>query len=261
VNEFNGPEPDPMIVDAIVAYMLEFEFLPNPKLNRDGTLNRKATTASELRGEKIFNKKFPQMMGGKSCASCHIPSSHFLDHKNHDLGTSKGFDAYSHDGAFDTPTLLSAKFTAPYFHDGSQPTLRAVNQWFNKRFKLGLTKQEIGDLTAFVEAVGDGVEAYEDSIYTLEPEMEEFSFFLSTYDFLKEKKKPELITVLLKTVADEIQAHKWDVQDRQHLPILNRMESLIREAHASHLAGKTNEVDIKIETYRKLYKENADKLI
>ena len=261
VNEFNGPEPDPMIVDAIVAYMNEFEFLPNPKLNKDGTLNRERASAAALRGEKTFRREFPQMMGGKSCASCHIPSALFLDHKQHNIGSAKGgFDRYSHDGAFDTPTLLSAKSTAPYFHEGSLPTLRAVNVWFNKQFNLGLTKQDIDDLTAYVEAVSEGIEPYEDSIYTLEPELEEFKFFLSTYEFLKERKKKDLITVLLRTVSDEIQAHKWQVQDRAHLPTLNKMESLLRGALAAHLEGKSKETDTKIAAYRALYEESAEKL-
>ena len=187
VNEFNGPEPDPMLLDGMIAYMIEFEFLPNPKLNRDGTLNPKKASTSVLRGEKIFKREFPQMMGGMNCASCHIPSDHFVDHKRHNIGTIKGFDAHSFDGALDTPTLLSTKFTGPYFHDGSQPTLRAVNEWFNRQFKLGLSKKEIDDLTAYVEAVGDGVDAYEDTVYTLDAELEEFKFFLSTYGRLKEK--------------------------------------------------------------------------
>ncbi|MDA0999097.1 MAG: cytochrome C [bacterium] len=260
VNEFNGPEPDAMLLDGMIAYMNEFEFLPNPKLNRDGTLSPRKASASALRGEKIFKRRFPQMMGGKSCASCHVPSAHFLDHRRHNIGTTEGFDAHSFDGAFDTPTLLSAKYSAPYFHDGSQPTLRAVSEWFNKRFKLGLSKKEIGDLTAYVETVGDGVDAYEDTIYTLDAELEEFSFFLSTYERLKRQGKKDLITTLLKTVAFELRGHKWDVQDKGHLPILNQLETLLREALDLHLQGKSKEVDAKIAAYRTLYEKNVDKL-
>ncbi len=260
VNEFDGPEPDPMLLDGMIAYMNEFEFLPNPKLNRDGSLNSKKASASALRGEKIFKRKFPQMMGGMNCASCHIPSDHFVDHKRHNIGTVKGFDAHSFDGALDTSTLLSTKFTGPYFHDGSQPTLRAVNEWFNRQFKLGLSKKEIDDLTAYVEAVGDGVDAYEDTVYTLDAELEEFKFFLSTYGRLKEKGESELVTTLLKTVAFELRAHKWDVQDKGHLPILNKMESLLREALDLHLKGKGEEADAKVAAYLALYEKNVEKL-
>ncbi len=257
VLEFNGSEPDPMMLDGMAAYINEFEFLPNPKIKRDGTLNRKKNDAGALRGEKIFNRKFPQMMGGMSCAGCHIPSNHFIDRKNHNIGTTKGFAPYSLDGAFDTPTLLSAKFSAPYFNDGSQPTLRAVNEWFNKRFALGLSKKELNDLTDYVEAVADGTEAYEDTVYTLDSELEEFSFFLSTYEFLKRKKKKGLIIITLKTVATELEAHKWDVQDSRQMPVLDKLESLIREATKLFEMGNESAAEGKITAYKKLYEKNA----
>ncbi|HEY2952116.1 MAG TPA: hypothetical protein VGK40_06015, partial [Verrucomicrobiae bacterium] len=55
VNEFNGPEPDPIVVDAMLAYMMEFDFLPNPALNKDGTLSEKAPPPAR-RGEKLFHR-------------------------------------------------------------------------------------------------------------------------------------------------------------------------------------------------------------
>ena len=163
-------------------------------------------------------------------------------------------------GGLDTPTLLSSKFTAPYFHDGSLPTLRAVNEWFNTQFKLGLGAKDIDDLTAYVEAVGDGVQGIEDTVYTLESELEEFKFFLSTYEHLKQRKKRELITVLLKTVVREVQAHKWDVQDKENLPILNEMEKKLNEALRAHLDGDVKMTDGKIAAYHALYQKNQDKL-
>ena len=38
VNEFNGAEPEPEMLDGLIAYMLQFDFLPNPLLNDNGTL-------------------------------------------------------------------------------------------------------------------------------------------------------------------------------------------------------------------------------
>ena len=55
VGEFAGPEPSPFMLDALVAYMNEFDFLPAPLLYRDGRLNAKASVAA-LRGEAIFNR-------------------------------------------------------------------------------------------------------------------------------------------------------------------------------------------------------------
>src|SRR6202795_4847457 len=38
VNEFAGPEPAPVIVDALVAYIHDIDFLPNPSLGPGGRL-------------------------------------------------------------------------------------------------------------------------------------------------------------------------------------------------------------------------------
>jgi cytochrome c peroxidase len=258
VLEFNGDEPDPLLVDAMVAYMNEFEFLPNPALKRDGTLNGTASESAR-RGEKIFNRPFAGM-NGKSCASCHIPSSHFVDHQRHDIGSVEGFAAHSIDGALDTPTLLSAKYTQPYFHDGSLPTLRAVNEWFNDRFKLGLSKAEIDDLTAYVETVGDGVDAYENTPYYLDAEMEEFSFFLSTFEFLDQRNKTELMNTTFQTIASEIRNHKWELRDQSAQPVMNRLAEIMDEATAAILAGDRAAVRDKVAEYRKLYAEHVDVL-
>lgn len=258
VNEFNGPEPEPIILDGMIAYMLEFDFLPNPDLNPDGTLSDTATEAAR-RGEQLFNKPFAQM-NGRSCATCHVPSNHFIDGMKHDIGSVRRSEEYARDGALDTPTLLSAKFTAPYFHDGSLPTLRAVVEWFNDNFKLDLTKQELADLTAYVETVADGIDGMEDTIHTLEAELEEFSFFLSSYEFLKQANKSEVINALFRTVEQEIHAHKWDVQDPARLPVLNRLASLMGEAYEANAAGDRERVDRLVAEYRSLYEENTDNL-
>ena len=86
VNEFGGPEPTPFMLDALVAYMQEFDFLPNSMLTAQGELTDLAPEAA-FRGEEIFNRPFAQM-DGNSCASCHIPSANFLDRKAHDIGSA-----------------------------------------------------------------------------------------------------------------------------------------------------------------------------
>lgn len=259
VNEFNGPEPDPTTLDAMIAYMNEFDFLPNPALQPDGTLNRTASDAAR-RGEKIFNRPFEEM-GNRSCATCHIPSSNFVDHLQHDIGSVQGAESDSRDRNLDTPTLLSAKYTAPYFHDGRFETLREVNEWFNDEFELGLSDAELADLTAYVETVGDGVDAYEDTLYTLEAEMEEFSFFLSGYDFLKARDKRDLIDATFQTVAGEIRAHKWDAQDPEMYPVLDRLAELMDEAYTASLTGDLVTADAKVAEYMDLYEKHREDLI
>ena len=258
VNEFNGPEPDPILLDGIIAYMNEFDFLPNPHLNADGTLGASASDAAR-RGEAIFRRPFPQM-ADRSCATCHVPSANFVDHQRHDLGTVTGHEPYSLDRAMDTPTLLSSTYTAPYFHDGSQPTLRSVNEWFNTTFGLGLTEHDLRDLTAYVRTVGDGIDAYEDSVYYLDAEMEEFSFFLSAFEFLAEKNKPELMNATFQTIALEIRNHKWELQDYAHLPTMDALAELMDEAYEANRVEDWNRVVASVAAYRRLYAANMEDL-
>jgi hypothetical protein len=258
VNEFNGPEPDPVLLDGIIAYMFEFDFLSNALLNEDGTLDGNAPEAAQ-RGEKIFNRPF-ERMGGMSCATCHIPSANFIDHKRHDIGTANGYEDLSRDRAMETPTLLGIKYTPPYFHDGSQPTLRGVVDWFNEHNGLGLSERELSDLTAYVETVGDGVEAYEDTTHTLDAEMEEFSFFLSAYEFLEQRRKYDLASTTFQTIAFEIRAHKWDLQDYSFLPVLEEMASLMDKAYEANEAGDRRTVRRLIAEYRQVYEANVDGL-
>ena len=236
----------------------EFDFLPNPYLGPDGQLNDKATVAAR-RGEKIFGTPF-ETMGNRSCASCHIPSDNFVDRKRHDVGTVRGAEEHSRDGSLDTPTLLSIAYTAPYFHDGSAPTLRAVNEWFNRTYRLGLDEQALSDLTAYVETVGYGSEAYEDTLYTLEAELEEFSFFLSTHEFLDSRGQRGLMDLNFLTIAYEVRAHKWDVQDPSFLPVLDQLARLMDEAHEANQRGDRIAVNSKISEYRALYETNKEHL-
>ena len=258
INEFNGPEPDPMLLDGLIAYMNEFDFLSNPYLNKDGSLNEQASAAAQ-RGEKIFNRPFAQM-NARSCASCHLPSAHFLDRQRHDIGTFSGYEPFSGDRALDTPTLLGIKYTAPYFHDGGQPTLRAVVEWFNKTYELSLSQDELVDLTAYVETVGDGIDAYEDTVYYLDAEMEEFSFFLSAFEFLVEKSKPELLNATFQTIALEIRNHKWELQDPSVMPVMERLAEIMDEAYGANQAGDKETVKRKVKEYRRMYQENVEVL-
>jgi hypothetical protein len=87
-----------------------------------------------------------------SCATCHVPSSAFVDHRQHDVGSG---------GSFKTPTLLNADFNAPYFHDGRFDSYDQVVAHFDRVFDLGLLPEERRDLVAYLTAVGDGERPYE----------------------------------------------------------------------------------------------------
>jgi cytochrome c peroxidase len=146
VNEFSGPEPSPEILDALVAYIEDIDFLQNPSLDSSGRLTAQ-TNAAERRGEAIFVRPFPHD-ATMSCAICHILSGGFVDHKQHNVGSG---------GLFKTPTLLNADFNAPYFHDGRYDRLDQVVAHFDRVFELGLTPQDGSDLIAYLTAVGDGL--------------------------------------------------------------------------------------------------------
>jgi mono/diheme cytochrome c family protein len=205
VNEFAGAEPTPFMLDALVGYMLEFDFLPNAKITGDGRLTAEAPDAAR-RGEALFRKPFAEMQG-KSCATCHVPSANFLDRLAHDIGSQTGSYANSQTAAFDTPTLLSSRFTAPYFHDGSLPTLASVVDWFNLRYGLALDDAERADLTAYLETIGDADEPYE--IYQgrhtpFRLAFEELTTFASTLDMLIPDRDAFHAKLMIDTVASDL---------------------------------------------------------
>jgi len=88
--------------------------------------------ATERRGEALFFRPLahdPSL----SCAGCHVPSSAFVDHRQHDVGSG---------GLFKTPTLRNADVNAPYFHDGRFDDYRQVVAHFDRVFELGLSPEE-----------------------------------------------------------------------------------------------------------------------
>lgn len=205
VNEFAGDEPTPFMLDAIVAYMTEFDFLPNAMLTGDGKLTAAAPDAAR-RGEAIFNRPFAGM-GGASCASCHEPGANFLDRKAHDIGSVQPAYDGARAGALDTPTLLGTAYTAPYFHDGSLPTLAAVVAWFDDTKALGLTAADRADLTAYLETVGAADEPYElfdDENTPFRLAFSELTTFATTLDTLLPRKDTRHILLLTDTVASDL---------------------------------------------------------
>jgi cytochrome c peroxidase len=166
VNEFAGPEPSPTVLDAVVAYIQDINFLPNPNLGLTGR-----ASDAERRGETLFARPFPHDPG-LSCAGCHNPSSGFLDHQVHDVGSG---------GLFRTPTLINADFNAPYFHDGRFDSYAQVVAHFDHAFALELTNDEQRDLVAYLTVIGDGMHPYEhDGVVARTREITDFASVLET---------------------------------------------------------------------------------
>ncbi|MHC2435187.1 cytochrome c peroxidase [Bradyrhizobium sp. USDA 4451] len=133
------------MLDGLVAYINDIDFLPNPRLAPGGRLGTQASV-EERRGEQLFFKPFPKQ-AELSCAGCHMPASTFSDQLRHDIGSG---------GLVKTPTLLNANFNAPYFHDGRYDTYEQVVEHFDRIFDLELSAQDTQDLVAYLNAVGDG---------------------------------------------------------------------------------------------------------
>src|SRR5882757_8056278 len=191
VNEFAGHEPSPQILDAIVAYINDIDFLPNPNLDGGGHL-KAAANESARRGEALFSKPFPHNRN-LSCAGCHVPSAAFVDHQAHDVGTG---------GLFKTPTLLNADFNGPYFHDGRFDNFEQVIDHFNRLFDLRLTPAQKADLTSYLTAVGNGVlpEYQLAGINVLEDE----TGFASVLDLAIAQHDLEVINLATRTVGEQL---------------------------------------------------------
>lgn len=144
----------------------------NPELYAEYVQFKKAAdehpmSKSARRGRELF---FSDRAG---CTACHV-GPNLSDEKYHNIGI--GMDADEPDlgrynvtqddkdrGAFKTPTIRNIVHSAPYMHDGSQPTLLAVVEWYakgghanphlsEKIKKLELSDQDKKDLVAFMEA-------------------------------------------------------------------------------------------------------------
>jgi hypothetical protein len=161
-----------------------------------------------------------------------VPSANFLDRRAHNIGSGKASYENSRDGAFDTPTLLGAKFTAPYFHDGSLPTLASVIDWFNERYKLSLNETERADLTAYLEAVGDAdtpYEVYEGKRTPFRLAFEELTTFASTLDTLLPKRDAFHAKLMIDTVAADLSADASGMANLTAKPKVYEMASILTD--------------------------------
>jgi hypothetical protein len=206
VNEFAGSEPSPDIVDAIVAYINDIDFLPNLNLGPGGRLTGQINEA-ERRGEALFMKPFPHDPG-LSCAGCHVPSAAFVDHRQHDVGSG---------GLFKTPTLRNADFNAPYFHDGRFDSYDQVVAHFDRVFDLGLSAQDRRDLVAFLTAVGDGRQPYEhDGAGATLKEINDFTAVLGA---AIEANDRDIIALAVDTIGNELRELTERYPDRKNTSV------------------------------------------
>lgn len=139
-----------------VHFMAEFlailDFPPAPKLNVFGKLDPKKATASELRGQAVFE-------GKGQCSVCH-PAPYYTDNLMHDLHTERFFKPHvengcmaAGDGSIKTFPLRGIKDSPTYLHDGRLLTLEDTVEFHNLVLETKLTDKEKKDLVDFLRCL------------------------------------------------------------------------------------------------------------
>jgi len=182
-----------------------------------------------------------------SCASCHMPSAAFVDHRQHDVGSG---------GLYKTPTLLNADFSAPYFHDGRFDNLGQVIDYFNRVYELGLSAQDQTDLADYLAAVGNGVRP--EYRLTGSNVLADINGFASVLDIAISRQDTEVVVLTVRSVNDLLQDladHYADPPGKQVgdgvrelalaratvaalMQNLQRIEAAIAKGHVSEAAGE-----------------------
>ena len=147
-------EPDRPTQVAMMAQMQNmFDFPPAPKLLPTGRLDPAQATELEKLGEQVF-------LGKGQCASCHIPTTFFLDNNMHDLRLERFFkpqvindQLIQGDGPIKTFTLRGIKDSPPYLHDGRLLTLEDTVEFFNLVLGLKLEAREKEALVHYMRAL------------------------------------------------------------------------------------------------------------
>jgi cytochrome c peroxidase len=252
VGEFAGDEPSPAVLDALVAYIEDIDFLQNTSLDSRGRLTSQSSEA-ERRGEAIFARPFPHD-AGMSCASCHVPSEGFVDHRQHDVGSG---------GLFKTPTLRNADFNAPYFHDGRFDRLDQVVGHFDRIYELALTPQDRSDLVAYLVAVGDGLLPLDREGVTAR--IKEINDFATVLDVAIPAHDVAIIDLAVDTIGRELRDLTEQFPDRRDPTVTDGLHErlaarailkdtviLFRRIGAAAAAGRFDEAAEQFTTYRKL---------
>ena len=137
-----GPDAD-NVVDALATFERSL-ITPGSRFDRWLEGDAKALTAQELAGYRLFKSL--------GCVSCH-------------QGVNVGGNLYERHGIFHplarpdpqilrVPSLRNVATTAPYFHDGSAPTLQvAVRQMGRAQLDSMLTDSQVENIVAFLRTL------------------------------------------------------------------------------------------------------------
>ncbi|MCA9683735.1 MAG: c-type cytochrome [Myxococcales bacterium] len=139
--------------------------LPTSLTNTIGRLGGGGLQANEIRDLQAFLESLPkpetptadksalargeELFESSGCVACH-DGPRYADGVQHDLATNIG--------AVDTPSLIGLAHSAPYYHDGSARTLRALLTDKGSIHDMGgttaqLSGEELGDLVTYLESL------------------------------------------------------------------------------------------------------------
>lgn len=144
------PINEPTLRRALASYVRTI-LAGNSPYDRYLAGDRAALTAQQQQGLQLFR-------GKAGCISCHL-GPNLTDEDFHQTGAGKNPKDKGRDGAFKTPSLRQVAEAAPYFHDGSAPTLEAVLDHYDKggpdleMRPLKLTVDEKQALIAFLKSL------------------------------------------------------------------------------------------------------------
>lgn len=154
------------VAKAIAAFERSIQCVNTP-FDRYVKGDKTAMIPAAVRGMELFK-------GKANCIACHS-GPNFTDDSFHNIGVgdsdpgrAKILPGATLQGAFKTPGLRNIVFSAPYMHNGSEPSLEAVVRFYNKGGNrkegldklikpLNLSHQEIQDLVAFMGALTDPI--------------------------------------------------------------------------------------------------------
>jgi cytochrome c peroxidase len=169
--QFEAAFPDGVTADNLGRALASFERVllrgdsPVDRFRRQGDAT--ALTPPQRQGLWLYESK-------ARCWRCHN-GANFTDESFHNTGVGWGKEPAdpgryavtkkeADRGKFKTPTLRGVALTGPYLHDGSLASLEEVVEFYNRGGganpnldpilgPLGLSKDEVRDLVAFLEAL------------------------------------------------------------------------------------------------------------
>ena len=133
----------PDLVTPKLPALRDYQFSLEPPVPDPKSFDAKAAA----RGEKLF---------AGMCAECHSGDSFTDAPKLHDakeVGQDPTYATRGTTGLYRTTPLRGVASHPPYFHDGSAATLEDVVLHYDATFKLGLKKDQIGDLVAYLQSL------------------------------------------------------------------------------------------------------------